>query len=101
MNRQALTDDSGRWFDIDKAERFSENTYWNGNNHISCATGDQFYHESLWRTKSGIWVLHEWSDWQGSMETWSEIDDDEAAKWLIKNDHESDIVKEQIEALEI
>ena len=45
MRRQATTDGSGSWFDLDKAESFEEETQWNGNNHISKATGSQWEHE--------------------------------------------------------
>ncbi|MDD3380017.1 MAG: hypothetical protein PHD68_02215 [Rugosibacter sp.] len=83
MKRQAL--DNGSWFDMDVAESFGEDTWWNGNNHISRATGSQWEHEMLWRTKSGKWVLNHWSQMQGSRETWEEIDNEQAAKWLVLN----------------
>jgi hypothetical protein len=88
MQRQALTDGSGRWFDLDSAECFDEHTWWNGNNHISKATGSQWDHEKLYRTAGGRWILNQWSQWQGSSETWEEINDAEAAAWLVTNNHE-------------
>jgi hypothetical protein len=42
MRRQALTDGTGRWFDLDKAERFEEATFWDGRNRISLATKSQW-----------------------------------------------------------
>lgn len=87
MGRQAL--DDGRWFNTGKAEKFEESTFWNGNNHISRATRTQWDHEALYRTKGGRWILHSWSQWQGSRESWSEISNDEAARWLVKNEHEA------------
>lgn len=101
MERIALTDGSGKWFDQEKAEEFSEGTEWDGNNHISLATRSQTEHEMLYRTKSGRWVLRKWSQWQGSIETWEEIDDIEAAKWLVRNEHDSNIVRKEIDELEI
>lgn len=86
MRRQAI--DGGRWFDIEAAEVFKEDTWFNGNNHISCATGSQWEHEALYRTKSGKWILNHWSNYQGSAETWEEIDDEVAAKWLVVNHEE-------------
>jgi hypothetical protein len=71
------------WFDIDAAEKFREDTEWDGNNHISKATGSQFDHQTLYRTKGGRWVLNRWSQWQGSRETYEFISDDEAREWLI------------------
>ncbi|MFA5435831.1 MAG: hypothetical protein WC372_07335 [Candidatus Neomarinimicrobiota bacterium] len=86
MKRQAI--DGGRWFDLEAAEVFKEDTWFNGNNHISCATGSQWDHEALYRTKSGKWILNHWSQYQGSTESWVEIDDDAAAKWLVTNNEE-------------
>lgn len=86
MSRRVL--DDGRWFDTACATRYEETTYWNGNNHISKATGSQWDHEKLYRTAGGRWILHSWSQWQGSGESWSEIDADAAARWLVRNEHE-------------
>lgn len=73
------------WFDPAKAEEFDEDTDWDGSNHISVATGSQFAHQSLYRTAKGRWVLHEWSQWQGSMPSWEFLGDNEAREWLLKN----------------
>lgn len=88
MTRIALTDGSGIWFDADKAELIKEDTFHDGRNWISKATGDQFTHESLFRTKGGKWILNHWSQWQGSRETYVEIDNQEAAAWLAKQELE-------------
>ena len=88
MARTPLTDGSGRWFDREAAEAFDEGTRWNGNNHISLATGSQWDHEELYRTAGGKWILRHWSQWQGSGESYEEIGDHEAAKWLAVNEHE-------------
>lgn len=101
MNRQPLTDESGTWFDLDTAESFDEDTWWNGNNHISSATASQWEHERLYRTKSKRWVLRHWSQWQGTAETWEEIDDAAAAAWLVRNDDTHPDVTEEIVVLEI
>lgn len=86
MKRQAL--DNGTWFDIDKAEMFSEEKWWDGSNNISKATGSQWNHEALYRTANGRWVLNAWSQYQGSRETWEEIDNEAAARWLVSNGEE-------------
>jgi len=101
MERIALTDNSGKWFDMDKAEEFKEAEDWDGNNNISKATKSQFEHERLYRTVSGKWILNHWSQMQGSIEAYIEISDDEAAKWLVINEKESAIVKDIIENLEL
>jgi hypothetical protein len=51
MSRIALTDGSGRWFSDTTAEYFKEDTYHDGRNWISKATGSQTEHEGLYRTK--------------------------------------------------
>jgi hypothetical protein len=89
MRREVLTDGTGRWFDLDKAERFEETTHWNGNNHISKATGSQWDHEELYRTAGGRWILHHWSQWQGSTPSWTEISADDAARWLSINEYDA------------
>lgn len=102
MNRIALTDGTGRWFDEDAAKSWDEATWWDGNNHRSMATGDQFAHERLHRTASGRWVLEAWSQWQGSQTTYEAIDDRAAAAWLATNEHEPHpVVAEQFAALEL
>jgi hypothetical protein len=77
--------ESGRWFDSDKATVFKEATWWDGHNHVSCATGDQFAHEQLYCTSGGKWILESWSQWQRSRNTFEEISDKSAAAWLVKN----------------
>lgn len=86
MNRQSLDDRS--WFDLDKAKKYEEDTYWNGQNHISRATGSQWEHESLYRTAKDSWILHSWSQWQGSVPTWNKVSTPEAAAWLAANSHD-------------
>ena len=76
------------WFDRAKAERFAEATRWDGNNHISIATGNQWDHEALYRTAGGRWVLHSWSQYQGRPERYQFVDDDEAREWLLLNNHD-------------
>lgn len=87
--RQTLTDGSDRWFDLERAEKIEEETWWDGRNRRSKATGSQWEHETLYRTAaSGRWVLHAWSQWQGSSDDWTEIEDAAAARWLARNGHE-------------
>jgi len=76
------------WFDIDAAEKFSEDTWFDGSNQISKATGSQWAHEALYRTKGGRWVLNRWSQWQGSRETWEFISETEAREWLLAQGHD-------------
>jgi hypothetical protein len=88
MKRIVLTDGSGRWFDAERAEVFEEDTWWDGRNHRSRATGSQWEHEKLYRTASGRGVLHHWSQYQGVPDRWEEIDAEEAARWLSINGYD-------------
>lgn len=78
---------SGSWFSPERAECFAEDTRWDGSNRISVPTGSQWEHERLYRTRKGVWVLHSWSQWQGSTDSYEVIGDDRARQWLIANDH--------------
>ncbi len=92
MARINVCDDFGElagWFDENKAERFSEATWWDGSNHVSVATGSQWDHQVLYRTKGGRWVLHSWPQWQGRPERYRFITDAEAQTWLLKNEHDA------------
>ena len=80
-----------RWFDTSRAKNWEEDTYWDGNNHISKATGSQWEHEELYLTPKGTWVLHSWSQWQGSTPSWDIITEDAAHAWLIANGESSSV----------
>lgn len=86
MKRVSLTD--GTWFDIQRATRYQEESRFDGQNYISLSTGSQWNHECLYRTANGTWILHSWSDWQGSGESWDRVDEPRAASWLIANGHD-------------
>lgn len=81
----------GRWFNPHAAECFTEDTRWNGRNLISVATGSQWEHEELYRTPKGTWILHSWSQWQGSRPLYEVISDTQARTWLIDQDHGDDV----------
>jgi len=85
MSRVALTDGSGAWFSTESAVLFKEDTRWDGRNQISVPTGSQWNHEWLYYTKSGKWVLNSFSNYQGTLETHEQIDEEAAIKWLIQN----------------
>lgn len=90
MTRTALTDGSNKWFDKDTAVCFQEHSWWNGNNHISRATGSQWNHEYLYYTKSGRWVLNAWSNYQNVPETYEEMAESDAIDWLIRQEKMED-----------
>lgn len=96
MQRINLTDNSGKWFDVEKAQMFKEGSRWNGRNHISLATSDQFEHEALYITKSGKIIKNCYSQWQGSVETYHEIDTETAFQWFQKNEYTEEMLPENL-----
>lgn len=89
--RENVFDEDGNfvgWFDRNKAERFAEATRWDGNNHISIATGSQWDHQELYHTAGGRWVLYFWSQYQGHPCGYRFVGDDRAREWLLLNDHD-------------
>jgi hypothetical protein len=87
--RIVLTDQSGRWFFEDAATAFREGTYWDGNNHVSLATGSQWDHEWLYYTPSGLWVLSRYSG-HGNPTTHEEVNEATAIDWLARMDRHDD-----------
>ena len=83
MKRQSI--DNGGWLDLDTAVAYEEDNYFNGNNWISYATRSQWDHQEIFRTQKGTWVLHCYSNIQGTVETWTKITKEEATEWLIRN----------------
>ena len=81
------------WFSPDSATAFEEATRWDGSNHISIPTGSQWNHELLYRTSGGRWVLHSWSQWQGSQPAYRFIGEDAAREWLLANDHDDAVTQ--------
>ncbi len=80
---------SGKWFDVDAAKKFAEDTYFDGHNMCSVNTKDQWTHETLYLTKGGKWVLAGTSQWQGSQDRYEFISQDEAYHWLAFNGHDN------------
>jgi len=105
MKRVSLTDQSGQWFDSEKSEIYKENTYHDGKNWISKATGSQWEHEAVHVTKGGKFILNHWSNFQGSTETYEEITKEQAAEWFAKQDMQDneipDVFLEEVMKLEI
>ena len=67
---------------------WDEETDWNGNNHISRATGSQWHHQTLYRSRKGRYWVENTSQWQGSMDSAEWVSPQEAARWLLLMGHE-------------
>ena len=105
MTRVAITNGKGAWFNTDSAQKIEEESYHDGYNFISEATGSQWEHECLWITRGGKFVLNHWSQYQGGVETYKLIDKKEAAEWISKQSFEWDdipgIFRGEVESFEI
>ena len=75
--------------DTDKAaQSWAEATRWNGSNHISKATGSQWEHETLYLSARGRYWIESTSQYQGSIPSARFVEREEAARWLLLNEHE-------------
>ena len=79
----------GMVVDLDNASAsWEEATRWDGNNHISKATGSQWDHQTLYRSRRGRYYIVSSSQWQGSTPSAEWVSNEEAARWLLANGHE-------------
>jgi hypothetical protein len=100
MSRQQIINDEHAvvgWFDEKTARRWDEDTYWDGNNHISCATKSQWYHERLYLSRGGRWIINHFGGYSG-VDTYQQCSAAYAATWLLAND-EADNVPPEIAAI--
>ena len=80
--------DDGTVVDTDKAQQsWGEATFWDGRNHISKASGSQWNHQTLYRSRKGRYYVEHTSQWQGSRDHVEWVSNEEAARWLLHNDH--------------
>jgi len=76
---------------------WDEDTRFDGNNHISRATGSQWNHQTLYRSRKGrYYIVHE-SQWQGSTPHAEWVSPQEAARWLNLMNHDLPADLEQYE----
>jgi hypothetical protein len=81
--------EDGTVVDTDKASAsWAEAKFWDGRNHISKATGDQFTHQTLFRSRKGRYYVLHTSQWQGSRDHIEWVSPQEAARWLLVSDHD-------------
>lgn len=78
--------DSGKVVSPDKAVvSISEDTRWDGSNHISVATGSQWSHETLYKSSKGTWWIEHTSQYEGARPYATELTEQEAAEWITLN----------------
>jgi hypothetical protein len=89
----------GTIVDTDNASQsWEEATRWDGNNWISKATGSQWEHETLYRSRKGRYYVEHTSQWEGSTPHAEWVSPQEAARWLLLNERE--VPAELAEAVE-
>lgn len=81
---------------------WKEDTFWDGRNHISKATGSQWHHQTLYKSRKGRYYVEHTSAYQGSRDHVEWVSREEAARWLLTNGHElpedlADLEKEIVE----
>jgi hypothetical protein len=59
-----------------------------GRNLVSKATGSQWDHQTLYRSRKGRYYVERRCDWQGARAHVEWISREEGARWLLANDHE-------------
>jgi hypothetical protein len=69
-------------------KHWDEGVRWDGNNHVSLATNDQWTHQRLYKTRRGRYWCEHWSQWQGSTPHAEWISEREAVRWLLQNEHD-------------
>lgn len=81
---------------------WNEDTYWDGHNHISKATGSQWEHETLYRSRKGRYYVESTSAYQGRRDSAEWVSKEEAARWLLANGEElpADLAKLEAEIVE-
>ena len=63
---------------------WEESTRWDGSNQISVATGSQWMHETLYRSRKGRYYVEHTSNYQSSTPHAEWVSNEEAARWLMQ-----------------
>lgn len=95
--------DDGSVVDTELSKKsWEEATRFDGRNRISIATGDQWTHQTLYMSRKGRYYVEHVSQWQGSRSHVEWVSREEAARWLLANDHElpADLADLETEVME-
>jgi len=80
--------DDGTVVDTNNANQsWDEDTRWDGRNHISLATGTQWDHQTLYRSRKGRFYLEHTSQWEGKTPSAEWVSHRTAVSWLMTNEH--------------
>ena len=76
--------DDGTVVDTSNAtQSWDEDTRWDGSNNISVATGGQWCHQTLYRSRKGRYYVEHTSQWQGSVPHVEWVSPQDATRWLL------------------
>ncbi len=95
MKKIPLTDNSGRWFDMDSAKEFRPDSFVSQSGEEVCrVTGLPFLWETLYLTEHGSFILIRTCDrYCPEAEGVVEMDPKSAVQWLIANGHQEEVKK--------
>ena len=69
--------------------QWSEGKRFDGSNQVSLATGSQWDHQTLYRSRRGRYYVERSSQWQGSTPSAEWLSNEDACRWLLKNEHDA------------
>lgn len=87
---------------LNAKQSWDEATRWDGKNNISVATGSQWHHETLHRSRKGRYYVERTSNYQGDRPGAEWISKRAAAAWIVANGHDipADLAAEADEVTE-
>lgn len=89
------------WFDPSKAERFDQDTEWDGHNMTGVLTGSQWVDEYLYRTSGGRWVRnHDATRYCNGPDIYEFLTDEQAKDWLLRSGNHDEAVERFFGAIE-
>ena len=68
--------------------QYSEQRDWDGSNHIGRSSRSQWHYQTLHRSRKGRYYLEFQSGVQGERDHAEWVSPEEAARWLLFNEHE-------------
>jgi hypothetical protein len=92
--------ENGAVINTDKAQaHWDEDTWWNGSNYISKATGSQWEHQTLYKSRKGRYYILFESNWENTPTRAEWVSMEEAARWLLANNY-YDLPKDLVQLAE-
>ena len=81
--------DDGTLVDTERASAsWDEIRRFDGRNMVGLSSGNQFHHQTLYRSRKGRYYIEYRSDWQGSRSHVEWVSPEEATRFMVLNEHE-------------